>query len=63
MTHMRSESTFEPLYAEDIALAMEMRTAGASDFDIYVHTGATAMDLFLAEEIGTDAYPVRAKAN
>ncbi len=60
MTHrLRSERTFEPLYADDIAAAMELRTAGETAFGVYLDTGVTEADLYLAEQIGIEAYPMR----
>lgn len=49
----------EPLYAEDIALAMEMRTFGCSMTEIRWRTRVTEADLVLAESIGLQAYPKR----
>lgn len=55
----RSDRTFAPLHAEDIAIAMELRNAGESAFSIWLETGVTEANLNLAEVQGFDAYPLR----
>ncbi|MCK9468244.1 MAG: hypothetical protein M0Q49_02400 [Porticoccaceae bacterium] len=47
------------VFAEDIALAMEMRTAGADELTVFRQTGVRPMDITVAEIMGMEAYPLR----
>ena len=47
------------VYQEDIARAMELHHAGATEQSIYAATGVTPMDITFAEIMGFDAYPSR----
>jgi hypothetical protein len=57
--HMKKPHALKPIYAEEIATAMEMRTAGADDFTILRQTGVRPMDIEIAESMGIDVYPHR----